>query len=66
MPTLWTHLWENLSWLTQILSKIICYSNIIFRIPSRGAIYSINEGNSLHWDDPIKEYVNSKKFPDDG
>jgi len=36
------------------------------RIPSRGAIYSINEGNSLHWEDPVKEYVNSKKFPEEG
>lgn len=33
------------------------------RIPSRGNIYSINEGYTHLWDDAIKEYVNSKKDP---
>jgi len=27
------------------------------KIPKRGAIYSINEGNAAFWDDAIKEYV---------
>lgn len=36
------------------------------KIPKRGNIYSINEGNSTFWDDSIKEYINSKKFPTDG
>lgn len=36
------------------------------RIPKKGAYYSINEGNSMYWDDAIKEYVNSKKFPAEG
>ncbi|EOD50147.1 putative fructose- -bisphosphatase protein [Neofusicoccum parvum] len=33
------------------------------RIPKKRAIYSVNEGNSLYWEDPVKEYVNSLKFP---
>ena len=36
------------------------------KIPSRGAIYSINEGNASFWDKPITEYVKSKKFPEKG
>jgi fructose-1,6-bisphosphatase I len=33
------------------------------RIPKSRAIYSVNEGNSLYWEDPVKEYVNSLKYP---
>ncbi|KAF1952514.1 inositol phosphatase [Byssothecium circinans] len=33
------------------------------RIPRSRAIYSVNEGNSLYWDEPVKEYVNALKFP---
>ena len=33
------------------------------RIPRRRAIYSVNEGNSLYWHEPVKEYFNSLKFP---
>jgi fructose-1,6-bisphosphatase I len=33
------------------------------RIPRKRAIYSVNEGNSLYWDEPVKEYVNSLKYP---
>jgi len=36
------------------------------RIPKKRAIYSVNEGNSLYWEDPVKEYVNSLKYPGDG
>ncbi|XP_012272608.1 fructose-1,6-bisphosphatase 1 [Orussus abietinus] len=36
------------------------------RIPSRGKIYSINEGNTSTWDAAITEYVQSKKFPPSG
>lgn len=32
------------------------------RIPKRGKIYSLNEGNAQHWTEPMKEYVNEKKF----
>ena len=31
-------------------------------IPKRGKIYSLNEGNAQHWTEPMKEYVNEKKF----
>ena len=36
------------------------------RIRERGNIYSINEGNSLHWQDATKEYIKSIKRPADG
>jgi len=36
------------------------------RIKPRGAIYSINEGYEKSWDDAIKEYVHSKKYPESG
>ena len=31
------------------------------KIPSRGKIYSINEGYTYLWDDCIREYVSEKK-----
>ncbi|KAF1813809.1 inositol phosphatase [Eremomyces bilateralis CBS 781.70] len=36
------------------------------RIPKTRAIYSVNEGNSLYWEEPVKEYVNSLKYPGEG
>ena len=33
------------------------------RLPAKRAIYSVNEGNSLFWEDNVKEYFNSLKFP---
>lgn len=33
------------------------------QIPKKRAIYSVNEGNSLYWEEPVKEYVNSLKYP---
>jgi fructose-1,6-bisphosphatase I len=33
------------------------------RIPARGAIYSINEGNATKWTKPCMEYIQSVKFP---
>lgn len=33
------------------------------KIPSRGNIYSINEGNASKWDAATKAYVDSVKFP---
>jgi fructose-1,6-bisphosphatase I len=33
------------------------------RVPRKRSIYSVNEGNSLYWEDPVKEYFNSLKFP---
>jgi fructose-1,6-bisphosphatase I len=31
------------------------------RLPRKRAIYSVNEGNSLYWEDPVKEYFESLK-----
>ncbi|CZT40808.1 probable Fructose-1,6-bisphosphatase [Rhynchosporium secalis] len=33
------------------------------KIPKSRAIYSVNEGNSLYWEDPTKAYFNSLKYP---
>jgi len=33
------------------------------RIPKQRAIYSVNEGNSLYWDTPVIEWINSLKYP---
>ena len=33
------------------------------KMPRSRAIYSVNEGNSLYWDEPVKEYFNSLKYP---
>lgn len=34
------------------------------RIPKSRSIYSVNEGNTLYWDDACKEYFDSIKFPE--
>ncbi|RWS08945.1 fructose-1:6-bisphosphatase 1-like protein, partial [Dinothrombium tinctorium] len=36
------------------------------KIPKRGKIYSINEGYESQWDEAVKEYVKSKKYPSKG
>lgn len=36
------------------------------RIPKKRSIYSVNEGNSLYWEEPVKEWVNSLKYPAEG
>jgi fructose-1,6-bisphosphatase I len=36
------------------------------KIPTRGKIYSVNEGNAKYWDEPCIEYFNSLKFPPEG
>lgn len=33
------------------------------QMPKSRAIYSVNEGNSLYWEDAVKEYVDSLKYP---
>jgi len=33
------------------------------KIPKKRAIYSVNEGNSLYWEEPVKEWVNVLKNP---
>ncbi|KAF8377165.1 hypothetical protein HHK36_030538 [Tetracentron sinense] len=36
------------------------------KIPKKGKIYSVNEGNAKNWDEPTKNYVEKCKFPKDG
>jgi fructose-1,6-bisphosphatase I len=36
------------------------------RIKPRGKTYSINEGYAKFWYDPVKEYIESKKYPKSG
>ncbi|XP_058808323.1 fructose-1,6-bisphosphatase 1 [Phymastichus coffea] len=36
------------------------------RIPPRGKIYSINEGNERSWDKAVEQYVDSRKNPSSG
>ncbi|KAL2001005.1 hypothetical protein VTN02DRAFT_2350 [Thermoascus thermophilus] len=36
------------------------------KLPAKRAIYSVNEGNSMYWDDWVKEYFHSLKFPGEG
>ncbi|KAK2579938.1 hypothetical protein KPH14_007618 [Odynerus spinipes] len=36
------------------------------RVPEKGNIYSINEGNESTWGSTIKEYIRSKKYPNNG
>jgi fructose-1,6-bisphosphatase I len=43
---------------------ILTHPNL--KIPKKGNIYSVNEGNSYFWSDPIKEYVKSVKDPQNG
>ena len=33
------------------------------KMPKSRAIYSVNEGNSLYWEEEVKEYFNSLKYP---
>lgn len=33
------------------------------RMPAKRSIYSVNEGNSLYWEDSTKKYFDSLKFP---
>jgi len=39
-------------------------SNTYVRMPERGRIYSVNEGNYIHWDDGVKRYVDWLKMDD--
>ena len=40
---------------------ILAASNLT--IPARGQIYSVDEGLTYEWGDPVVEYVESKKDP---
>jgi fructose-1,6-bisphosphatase I len=41
---------------------LLSHENI--QIPKRGAIYSVNEGNTNNWDEGMKRYINYIKTPD--
>ncbi|CAB4298112.1 unnamed protein product [Prunus armeniaca] len=43
---------------------LLTHSNI--KIPQKGKIYSVNEGNAQTWDDQTAKYVGKCKFPKDG
>lgn len=43
---------------------LLSHENI--RIPDRGSIYSINEGNYHRWDAPVRRYIEYLKTPDKG
>ncbi|CAA7400275.1 unnamed protein product [Spirodela intermedia] len=43
---------------------ILTHPNI--KIPKKGSIYSVNEGNAKNWDEPTARYVERCKFPQDG
>ncbi|CAI0625644.1 unnamed protein product [Linum tenue] len=36
------------------------------KIPKKGKIYSVNEGNAKNWDGPTAKYVENCKFPKEG
>jgi fructose-1,6-bisphosphatase I len=36
------------------------------RIPKKRSIYSVNEGNSLYWDEWVKAYFHDLKYPENG
>ncbi|CAN6833588.1 unnamed protein product [Brassica oleracea] len=36
------------------------------KIPKKGNIYSVNEGNAQNWDGPTTKYVERCKYPKDG
>lgn len=41
---------------------ILTHPNI--QVPARGKIYSINEGNSMYYHEPVTKYLESVKFPE--
>ncbi|KAG6549115.1 hypothetical protein Mapa_009341 [Marchantia paleacea] len=38
----------------------------LIKIPKKGKIYSVNEGNAKNWDEPTTKFVEKAKFPTDG
>lgn len=43
---------------------ILSHANV--KMKPRGKIYSINEGNERDWDEPVTEFIHSKKHPPPG
>jgi fructose-1,6-bisphosphatase I len=50
--------------ITEPLALILI--DVQIKIPSRGKIYSFNEGNSVYFHPPVTNYLNSIKFPPQG
>ena len=36
------------------------------KVPKSRSIYSVNEGNSMYWEEPVKDWCNSLKNPPEG
>jgi fructose-1,6-bisphosphatase I len=36
------------------------------KMPKSRSIYSVNEGNSMYWTEPVKAYIDSIKYPGEG
>ena len=45
-------------------TQLTCVTQI--KIPTRGKIYSFNEGNSMYFFKPVVDYLNSIKYPPQG
>lgn len=43
---------------------LLTHPNI--QLPERGNIYSVNEGNSMYFHEPMKKYLDSLKYPGEG
>ena len=43
---------------------VLTHENI--KVKDKGAIYSINEGNSMYWDEVVTSWINHAKYPKDG
>lgn len=41
-------------------------TNPAMKVPKRGKIYSINEGYAKKWSKGVSEYIQSRKFPEEG
>jgi hypothetical protein len=52
--------------LGDFFNSIFIFRLLLWQIPKKGKIYSVNEGNAKNWDAPTTKYVESAKFPTDG
>jgi fructose-1,6-bisphosphatase I len=50
-----------LQWTNTLGEFILTHPNM--KVPKMCAVYSVNKGNSLYWDDRTKNYFNSLRFP---
>ena len=59
----WKHFFYDLL-LHQLLIGEFLLTERDIKCKPRGKIYSLNEGYEKYWDEAIREYVKSKKFPE--